>query len=101
MEEEVRNEKEEEVWVREKREREKRDEEKTTRNRERRMKKRKGGAGKESGGDDVDMKDSGGKIKARVVVKEGMEGLGGEGVEEGQNGGNVVEDVGVIIHDDD
>ncbi|KAE8440582.1 hypothetical protein EG329_007220 [Mollisiaceae sp. DMI_Dod_QoI] len=102
MEEEVKKEEEGEAWEKEKRERERRDEEKTRRNREKRMKKRKGGAGKISG--DEGVKDKDGKIKARVEVREGMEGLGGEGKSnEGgeQNGGNAVEEVGVIIHDDD
>lgn len=100
MEEEVRNEKEEEVWEKEKRKREKRDEEKTKKNREKRMKKRKGGKGGEG---QNEVKDKEGKIKARVVVREGVDGLGGEGQVEngGTENGSAVEEVGVIIHDDD
>jgi len=105
MEEEVREEEEGERWEREKKEREARDAEKTRKNREKRERSKK--KGKKGGAGEKDAEgEKGGKFKARVEVKEGLEGLGGEGprVDEGENGKAAVaaaEEVGLVIHDDD
>ncbi|KAH7346735.1 hypothetical protein BKA65DRAFT_283114 [Rhexocercosporidium sp. MPI-PUGE-AT-0058] len=105
MDEEVRKEEEGAEWEREKREREERDKEKTRKNREKRerLKRKKGGnANGNKAGDEVAGAGKGGKVKARVVVREGAEGLGGEGNADEVMGGVVVEEEkGVIIHDDD
>lgn len=103
MDEEVRKEEEGAQWEREKKEREERDREKTRKNREKRerLKRKKGGKGNKPD-DEVEVAGKGGKVKARVVVREGAEGLGGEGNPDEEMGGVVVEEEkGVIIHDDD
>lgn len=104
MDEDVKGEEEGEKWEREKREREERDKEATRKKREKRerLKRKKGGKKGDEEGDDA----GGGeakkaKFKPRVDVREGMDGLGGEGPEEGSNEVKAVEEVGVIIHDDD
>jgi hypothetical protein len=107
MEEQVREEEEGEKWEREKKEREERDREKTRKNREKRerlknKKGKKGNSGEEDGGNAVE---KGSKIKARVVLG-AREGLGGEGPVEGNgdermSGAGVVEETGLVIHDDD
>ncbi|KAI9046638.1 hypothetical protein LZ554_009380 [Drepanopeziza brunnea f. sp. 'monogermtubi'] len=104
MDEEVKKEEEGAKWDREKREREERDREKTRKNREKRerLKRKKGGKG-----DAIETEGAGkgGKVKARVIVREGMDGLGGEGKEDEEMGGEMgvvaLEEKGVIIHDDD
>ncbi|CZT52647.1 related to DUF1168 domain protein [Rhynchosporium secalis] len=104
MDEEVSREEEGEKWERERREREERDREKTRRNREKRdrLKRKKGGNKAAGGAEDTESTTKGGKVKARVVVKEGLDGLGGEGNGDEQMGGLAVEEEkGVIIHDDD
>ncbi|CZT04235.1 related to DUF1168 domain protein [Rhynchosporium graminicola] len=93
-----------EKWERERREREERDREKTRRNREKRdrLKRKKGGNKAAGGAEDTESTTKGGKVKARIVVKEGLDGLGGEGNGDEQMGGLAVEEEkGVIIHDDD
>ncbi|KAH7397692.1 DUF1168 domain protein [Cadophora sp. MPI-SDFR-AT-0126] len=101
MDEEVRKEEEGAAWEREKREREERDREKTRKNREKRERlKRKRGGNK---GSEVKEEGAvkGGKVKAKVLVREGGEGLGGEGNGGDEEMGTVVEEEkGVIIHDD-
>ncbi|KAG4429468.1 hypothetical protein IFR05_015044, partial [Cadophora sp. M221] len=74
MDEEVRKEEEGAHWDREKREREERDREKTRKNREKRerLKRKKGGKGNKLE-DDVEGAGKGGKVKARVIVREGAE----------------------------
>ena len=80
MDEEVRKEEEGAAWEREKRQREERDREKTRKNREKRERlKRKKGGNKTGEGEATEGAGKGGKVKARVVVREGAEGLGGEG----------------------
>ena len=107
MEEQVREEEESEKWEREKKEREERDREKTRKKREKRerlknKKGKKGTSGEENAGNAVE---KGSKIKARVALG-ARESLGGEGPEEGNSdekmdGVGVVEETGLVIHDDD
>lgn len=89
MDEEVKGEEEKERWEREARERRERDEEATRRKREKRRKK--------GGKDGKGQKKEG--MKARV---DKVESVGG-GVQENERGEvvKVVEEVGLIIHDDD
>ena len=96
MDEEVAKEKEEEEWEREKREREERDREKTRKNREKRerlklKKGKKGGTGVESENKPGEKKVG---IQARVDA-------GQDGTDLKEEEARVVEETGVIIHDDD
>ncbi|KAK0103611.1 hypothetical protein ONS95_005622 [Cadophora gregata] len=102
MDEEVRKEEEGAQWEREKKEREERDREKTRKNREKRERlKRKKGGNKGSEGNEQGA-GTGGKVKPRVIIREGAERLGGEGNGDEEMGGTAVEEEkGVIIHDDD
>ena len=60
------------------------------------------GGNKTGEGEATEGAGKGGKVKARVVVREGAEGLGGEGNgDEEMSGTAVEEEKGVIIHDDD
>lgn len=102
MEAEVEQEEGNKEWEREREEKRCADEERTRKKREKRERlKRKGKGGKGAGeGIDVDGGDKSGKFKARTLIREGQEGLGGEapGPEEGKT---AVEEPGLIIHDDD
>ncbi|CAL3963389.1 hypothetical protein PZA11_001021 [Diplocarpon coronariae] len=101
MDEEVRREEEGEKWDREKREREERDREKTRKNRQKRDRLKKKKAGKEVG-DETEGTGKGGKVKARIINGKGVEGPSGEGnCNDEELGQMVVEEKGVIIHDDD
>ena len=99
----MRNEKEEGEWVRGKEERRGRDEERTRRNRARREKLRRGKKGKGGvGGEEMAMNGGGGEEREDVanggrVTKGKDEGEGDRAPEPVK----VVEEVGVMIHDDD
>lgn len=93
MEEEVRAEEDAEKWERERKEREERDAEITRKKREKR--KNKGKGGKKCGGDNGAAEK---KMKSRIELKLREPGADEE-IEEG--GGEIREEVGIVIHDDD
>lgn len=97
MDEEVAKEKEEEEWEREKREREERDREKTRKNREKRerLKLKKGKKGRNGGPENkVEQEEEKVGMKARVDTPQ-------DGTEVIHEEAKVIEETGVIIHDDD
>ena len=97
MDEEVAKEKDEELWEREKREREERDREKTRKNREKRerLKLKKGKKGG-NGGAETGIEPGEEKIGMKPRVDTAQDGTA---LEDG--GARVLEEAGVIIHDDD
>lgn len=101
MDEEVRKEEESEKWEREKREREEKDAEVTRKKREKRKNKGKGGKGKTAAGGDVAGSGAGNgaqdKVgKPRMEIKPRT-----VGDDEQEIGGEVQQEVGIMIHDDD